>query len=177
MDATAVAAARGFATPTVRLGNTAMVALLFGGSQALMSTLGWLTGAAVGEWVASWDHWVAFVLLTGLGMKMLHAALRRDEEAAADAPAWDWLTMGLLAVATSVDALAAGITLPMMDARLALSAGVIGLVTAVLSGAGLHVGRRLGRALGPRLELAGGFVLAGLGTKILLEHTGVIALR
>jgi putative Mn2+ efflux pump MntP len=147
------------------------VAIFFGGFQALMPLLGWIAGSQIGPWVEAWDHWIAFVLLGAIGGKMLWEARSTKR---ADPPSDDDLfgikVLFVLGVATSIDALAAGITLPMLNAPLALSLVTIGTTTAFLSALGLFAGRRFGAALGGRLEVAGGIVLIGLGAKILVQH-------
>jgi manganese efflux pump family protein len=171
MDAMAVAAARGLATPKVLPRHVILVASFFGGSQALMPWLGWVIGSQVGPLVQSWDHWIAFLLLSAIGGKMLWEA--RGEEGAHNRPEGDPFgirVMSLLALATSIDALAAGITLPMMKAPLVTSLLTIGMTTALLSALGLFAGRRFGTALGSRLDVVGGVVVIGLGVKILVEH-------
>ncbi|MDB4930036.1 MAG: hypothetical protein JWM10_2520 [Myxococcaceae bacterium] len=172
MDAAAVAGARGLAARRLRARDVALVALLFGGFQAAMPLLGYFVGRRVGPALARWDHWIIFALLGGLGAKMLWEA--RATPDAADAPA-DGDVFGLrvllvLAVATSLDALAVGVTLPMLRAPLALSVATIGVTTAALSALGLYAGRRFGAALGRRLDAFGGLVLIALGGKILAEH-------
>ncbi len=183
MDAMAVAAARGLAAPAIRARHVALVALFFGGFQALMPALGYLLGQSVGEVVAAFDHWIAFVLLGGIGGKMLWEARTEAREAddgdsastGSTAPSDDELfglkVMFVLAVATSIDAFAAGITLPVLAVPVSVSLTVIGLTTAALSAVGLFAGRRFGAHLGPRLDVLGGLVLIGLGGKILYEHT------
>lgn len=173
MDSTAVAAARGLATPVVRARHVASVGLLFGGVQALMPALGWALGRQLGDLVAAWDHWVAFALLGAIGGKMLWEARETGDDAAAAPRATDLYALRVLLVlafATSIDAFAVGITLPMLSAPFALSIATIGVVTALLSGLGVVVGHRFGVLLGRRLEVAGGLVLLGLGVKILVEH-------
>ncbi|MCB9554286.1 MAG: manganese efflux pump [Myxococcales bacterium] len=174
MDATAVSAARGLALPRVERRHMLQVALWFGGAQALMPLLGWLLGAAIGPLVERYDHWIAFTLLAAIGGKMTWEALRADpadaDEPLAPGDPFAPRLMLLLAIATSVDAFAVGITLPLLGAPLVLSLATIGLTTALLSVAGLHAGRRFGALLGPRLDLIGGLVLIGLGVKILVEH-------
>lgn len=173
MDATAASATRGLAVPRIRASHVAKVALFFGGFQALMPLLGWLVGARIGAVVQAWDHWIAFVLLGAIGGKMLWEA-RSSDDKEDDEPkgrdAFALRVMLVLAIATSVDALAVGVTLPMLNAPLVLSLATIGIVTAVLSAAGLWAGRRFGALLGKRLDAVGGLVLIGLGTKILVEH-------
>jgi putative Mn2+ efflux pump MntP len=172
MDATAVAAARGLATPVVRLRHGVIVGLAFGGAQGLMPLLGWLIGNRVGPLVSSWDHWLAFVLLTAIGTKMLWESRGASVEGTG-ADRGDPFGAGpifVLAIATSIDAFAVGVTLPMMGAPLVMSLMTIGVVTAVLSGAAVFLGRRFGARFGRRLDAAGGLVLIVLGAKILLEH-------
>lgn len=169
MDATAVAAARGFAATRLRARDVALVAGLFGSFQALMPLLGWLIGQRLGAAVAAWDHWIIFALLGGIGAKMLWEAREAPEAVDARDP-FAPRELVALAVATSIDALGAGVTLPMMHAPLALSVGTIGVVTALLSGLGLYAGRRFGAALGRRLDAFGGVVLIGLGAVTLAQH-------
>ena len=171
MDATAVSAARGLATPKILPKHVFLVAAFFGGFQALMPLLGWVVGTRVGPLVQAWDHWIAFVLLSLIGGKMLWEARGGEKEKeAAPANLYGMKVMLVLAIATSIDALAVGVTLPMLDAPLLLSVVTIGVTTAVLSALGLFAGRRFGALLGKRLDVAGGLVLIGLGVKILVEH-------
>lgn len=171
MDATAVAAARGLAAKTLRARDVALVALLFGGFQAGMPLLGWLLGSRVGPWVVAWDHWIAFALLGGIGAKMLYDSWKGDErEAPKDKDLFGLRVLLVLAVATSIDAFAVGITLPLLKAPVVVSLITIGVTTALLSAAGLFAGRRFGSALGRRLDAFGGVVLIAQGTKILIEH-------
>lgn len=178
MDATAVSAARGFAASSLRVRDVARVAVFFGGFQALMPLLGWFLGDALGQFVSQWAPWIAFVLLGALGGKMLWEA--RTSPVADLAPSsttedlFGTRVMLLLAIATSIDALAVGVTLPMLDAPMLLSVASIGLVTAVLSALGILAGRRFGSALGNRLDAFGGLVLIAIGTKILLEHLALL---
>ncbi|MCK6574707.1 manganese efflux pump MntP family protein [Myxococcota bacterium] len=177
MDAMAVAAARGLAAPVLRAKHVWLVALLFGGFQALMPALGHLLGTSVGDVVAAYDHWIAFVLLGGIGGKMLWEARGGDDDddaprpGATEADLFGLRVMFILAIATSIDAFAAGITLPLLAVPVPVSLAIIGLTTAVLSALGLFAGRRFGAHLGPRLDVLGGVVLIGLGAKILYEHT------
>jgi putative Mn2+ efflux pump MntP len=171
MDAMAVSAARGLSAPRIQPRHVLLVALFFGGFQALMPLIGWVVGSWIGPIVQAWDHWIAFVLLGAIGGKMLWEARgTKDDEPRADQDLFGIQVMFVLAVATSIDALAAGVTLPMLKAPLLLSLITIGVTTAVLSALGLFVGRRFGAALGQRLDVLGGLVLIGLGTKILIEH-------
>lgn len=172
MDATAVAAARGLAAKDLRPRHAIEVGLCFGGFQAAMPLLGWLIGARVGHLVAAWDHYIAFALLSGLGVKMLYDARDAGEEALEhdDRVLFSAKALAVLGLATSIDAFAVGLTLPMLGAPLVLSLVTIGVTTALLSALGLYLGRRFGALLGKRLDVFGGLVLIGLGTKILIEH-------
>ena len=172
MDAMAAAATRGLAARRVRLRDVLAVAAFFGGFQALMPLLGWFLGRSVGPWIAEWDHWIAFGVLGALGLKMLHEALGKGGPGE-EAPAGDPFGLRLLlvlAIATSIDALAVGVTLPLLGAPLGLSLVTIGATTAVLSALGVHAGRLFGALLGRRLDALGGAVLVLLGAKILVEH-------
>lgn len=174
MDATAVSAARGMALPAVRPYHIAMVSLFFGGFQAMMPVIGWTIGAGVGPLVQTWDHWIALVLLAGVGGKMIWEARSEPDgdepQSTSEGSLFGFKVMLVLAIATSIDALAVGITLPMLDAPLVLSLVTIGVTTACLSVVGLFAGRRFGLALGRRLDVFGGVVLVGLGVKIVVEH-------
>ncbi len=171
MDATAVSAARGLAAPRVRLADALKLSLVFGGFHVLMPLLGWLLGERVGRWILAYDHWVACVVLTGLGAKMIHEAMGDadpDDEATPDPFR---LTLLLpMGVGISLDALAVGFTLPLLRVGLVPALAAIGGATAVLSLVGVYIGRRFGAALGKRLDVAGGLVLIGMGIKILVEH-------
>jgi manganese efflux pump family protein len=166
-----VAAARGFAVREIRFRHVALVAGFFGGFQALMPLFGFLLGSRVGGAIQAWDHWVIFAVLGGIGGKMLWEAFHDDKrEALNEADAFGLKVMLLLAIATSIDAFAAGFTLPLLGAPLGVSLLTIGLTTAALSALGLFAGHRFGAALGSRLDALGGIVLIGLGAKTLIEH-------
>ena len=173
-DAAAVAAARGLAVPRLAPRHFISVALWFGLAQAGMALLGSLLGQRFGSVVEAYDHWIAFGLLSALGLKMLHEALSAEQDEA-EAPSSDPFSarsMALLALATSIDAMAVGVTLPLLGAPLVLSLISIGVVTAAMSALGLYAGRRFGAALGKRVDALGGLILIGLGVKILIEHLG-----
>lgn len=170
MDAAAVSAARGLATQKLLPKHVLLVAGFFGGFQALMPLLGWLLGSRIGPLIQAWDHWVAFALLAGIGGKMIWETTKKEEAEEAPTDLYGLKVMLVLAIATSIDALAVGITLPMLGAPLLLSVVTIGVTTAVLSALALLIGRRFGALLGRRLDLIGGVLLIGLGLKILVEH-------
>jgi manganese efflux pump family protein len=166
MDATAAAASVGAGSRS--FSPVATAALLFGGFQSGMAAAGWWGGARLAAWTASWDHWLAFVLLTLLGMRTIREGLTADPDV--EVPSRSLGALVGLALATSLDALAAGITLPVLRAPPLLAIVTIGAVTAGLSLAGGVAGRALGDRFGPKLDLLGGAVLIGLGVKVLLEH-------
>lgn len=168
MDATTAASARGMAATHLRMRDVALVALLFGGFQAGMPVIGWLVGERFGALVAQWDHWIAFGLLFALGVKMVWES--RGELDEVEAEPFQLRVLLVLAVATSIDALAAGLTLPTLDAPIVVSIVIIGVTTAVLSALGLIAGRRFGALLGKKLDLVGGLLLIAVGSKVLYEH-------
>jgi len=170
MDAAAVSAVRGLATPRILRRHVALVAIFFGGFQALMPLLGWVIGRGAGRLIQAWDHWVAFVLLSAIGGKMLWESRSSEGEVPSGGDLYGFRVMLVLAVATSIDALAVGVTLPLLHAPLLLSVITIGCTTALLSVLGLFAGRQFGARLGPRLDFVGGIVLIALGAKILVDH-------
>lgn len=172
MDAFAVALAQGARfRPGVR--GALAIACTFGAFQAVMPLVGWGIGAAAFAYIAALDHWIAFGLLTILGLRMLGGDAGAGEAGAGEAArALTGRALAVAGVATSIDALAAGITLPALGAAPLTAAALIGGVTFGLSGAGVWLGRAAGAALGPWAERAGGMILIALGVKILAEHTG-----
>jgi manganese efflux pump family protein len=150
------------------LAGGAAIALTFGVFQAVMPLAGWAVGAAALAYVEAVDHWIAFGLLAFLGVRMLGGHVGEEEAA----HALTGRALMVAGVATSIDALAAGVTLPTLGVSPWLAAGLIGLVTFALSGAGVVLGRRAGDHLGAWAGRAGGVILIGLGCKILAEHTG-----
>lgn len=168
MDVTAVAAARGLARP--RLPEILGLALVFALAHAVMLTIGWTAGAAAADAVAAWDHWIAFAVLAGLGVKSLAEALGDDDDDDDGEVATDWKTIGLLAIATSIDAVAAGLTLPLLPSAPGVSIAVIAIVVATFTAAGSALGRLAGKRIGGHLHLLGGVALIAIGAKILIEH-------
>jgi len=169
MDAFAVALTQGAKfRPSLRGGLA--IALTFGIFQAVMPLAGWAVGTLALAYVEAVDHWIAFGLLTFLGARMLGGHVG-DEEASRALTGRSLLLAGL---ATSIDALAAGITLPALGVPPLLAVALIGGVTALMSGAGVLLGRRAGEHLGEWAERAGGLILIGLGVKILAQHSGWI---
>lgn len=167
MDAFAVALTQGARFRPSAAGGLA-IAATFGVFQALMPLAGWAIGTVALAYVAAVDHWIAFGLLAFLGVRMLGGHVGEGEAA----HALTGRALLIAGVATSIDALAAGITLPALGVTPWLAAGLIGLVTFALSGAGVVLGHRAGEHLGPWAERAGGVILIGLGVKILGQHSG-----
>jgi putative Mn2+ efflux pump MntP len=174
MDATAVAGARGLACKqTIRVQDALVLALFFGGFQAGMPAIGWALGGAFASRITGWGHWVTFVVLGAIGAKMLHEAFSKDDpdaEAKTPADLFGVKVLALLAIATSIDALAAGVALAVGNVSIVLACTVIGVITAALSFAGVYVGHRFGARFGKRLEIVGGLVLIGLAAKALVDH-------
>ena len=169
MDALAVALAAGLALGEVSPRQTFRLAFHFGLFQFLMPVIGWMAGLTIESWIAGYDHWLAFGLLGAIGGKMIYEALTAEETAGRSDPTRG-LSLVVLSVATSVDALAVGISLGVLHVRIWYPAVVIGIVACALTAAGMHVGRRFGSAFGRRMEVLGGLVLIGIGLKILLSH-------
>ena len=172
MDAFAVAVCKGLAMPKCTFKKAAIVGLWFGGFQALMPAIGYVLGAQFQEAIASIDHWIAFVLLALIGGNMIHEALDNDEEEA-DA-SLNVKTMVLLAVATSIDALAIGITFAFLKVNIIPAVCFIGIVTFIISFAGVKIGNVFGARYKNKAEIVGGIILILLGLKILLEHLGFL---
>ncbi len=170
MDALAVALATGLALGEVSPRQTFRLSFHFGLFQFLMPAIGWMAGLTVEAWIGGYDHWLAFGLLAAIGGKMIYEALTGMDEASDRRDPTRGFSLLVLSVATSVDALAVGISLGVLHVRIWYPAVVIGIVTSALTAAGMHVGRRLGGAFGRRMEVLGGFVLIGIGLKILLSH-------
>ena len=175
MDAFAVSICKGLAVKDISFKKAAIVGLWFGGFQALMPMTGYFLGSSFSNAIQSGDHWVAFILLSLIGANMIREALSRDEDAGRDSGSLSFKTMLILAVATSIDALAAGITFAFLDVDIALAAGMIGCTTCIISMAGVKVGSVFGTKYKSKAELTGGAMLILLGLKILLEHTGILA--
>lgn len=172
VDAFAVALATGACLPRVTPRQTFRLTWHFGLFQAGMCLLGWAAGLSFRSLIESFDHWLAFALLLAVGGHMVHAALRDQPEQCAPAdPTRGWSLL-MLSVATSLDALAVGLSFALLQVEILLPALSIGLVAALLTGIGLHLGRLLksGSRLGAATEVAGGLVLIGIGITILHEH-------
>ena len=177
MDAFAVAVCKGLAMPKCTFKKAAIVGLWFGGFQALMPLIGWLLGSQFQKYITSIDHWIAFILLSFIGGKMMIEAIREwnEEETVdvMDAPL-DHKNMLVLAVATSIDALAVGITFAFLDTPIIEAITIIGITTMIISIIGVVVGNFFGSRYKSKAEFIGGLILVLLGLKILLEHLGIL---
>lgn len=189
MDAFAVAICKGLGMRKLDMRQALVIGLFFGGFQALMPTIGWFLGAQFASLVTPIDHWIAFILLAFIGGKMLFDAIKGDDEQETDdgvsqdgegakgsAPNLDLRELTMLAVATSIDALAVGITFAFLDVNIVPAASFIGVVTFVLSVIGVAVGNQFGSRWEKPSTIVGGVVLILIGVRILLEHIGVVAL-
>lgn len=172
MDAFAVAVCKGLALPKITAKNAMTVGLWFGVFQALMPLAGYFLGVQFKEYITAFDHWIAFALLFLIGGKMIKEALSKEEEKA-DA-SLSCKSMFVLAVATSIDALAMGITFAFLDVQIVPAVTFIGLVTFLLSVAGVKIGNIFGIKYKSKAEFTGGIILILLGMKILLEHLGIL---
>ncbi len=172
MDAFAVSVCKGLSVKKLRTEHILLAGLYFGGFQFLMPVLGWLLGSRFEHLITSIDHWIAFVLLTAIGINMIREAFGEEEKLDDD---FGVRTMLLMAVATSIDALAVGITFAFLTVRILPAAALIGVTTFVLSGIGIYVGQAFGARYRNGAELLGGAILILIGLKILLEHLGILA--
>ncbi len=178
MDAFAVAICKGLGMSRLNVRQALVIAAFFGGFQALMPTIGWLLGAQFASLVTPVDHWIAFILLAIIGGKMVIEAVRSDEDDAASQvldQALDLRELLMLAIATSIDALAVGVTFAFLSVNIASAASFIGVVTFVLSFAGVAIGLFFGARWEKPSNIVGGVVLILIGLKILLEHLGIVA--
>ena len=173
MDAFAVAVCKGLATGKVKIRHMLIPGVWFGAFQALMPLIGYFLGSRFEKYIVSVDHWIAFVLLAGIGANMLREALK-SEEGDEDA-SLAWQVMLPMALATSIDALAVGVTFGFLQVRILPAVSFIGVITFLLSAAGVKVGSIFGERWRRGAQIAGGIILILLGLKILLEHLGVIS--
>ena len=172
MDAFAVAICKGLAMKRPEIRSILIVGVWFGFFQALMPVIGYYLGAAFYDYIAAYDHWIAFILLAVIGVNMIREALS-DEEEGVDADT-GFRTMLVLAIATSIDALAVGISLAMTGDDIVTSAVLIGVITFLISAFGVKIGSLFGDRFGKKAELVGGAILIVIGLRILLEHLGFL---
>lgn len=177
MDAFAVSICKGLSLGKIKPKHMCIAGAWFGGFQALMPLIGWLLGSQFQKYITSIDHWIAFILLSFIGGKMMIEAIREwnEEETVdvMDAPL-DHKNMLVLAVATSIDALAVGITFAFLDTPIIEAITIIGITTMIISIIGVVVGNFFGSRYKSKAEFIGGLILVLLGLKILLEHLGIL---
>lgn len=175
MDAFAISVCKGLSMPRLNLKQAGVIGLFFGGFQALMPAIGWLLGKQFERYITQFDHWIAFVLLAFIGGKMIFEAAGGNGGEEADALVrLDIKELLLLSVATSIDALAVGITFAFLQVSIASSAAMIGCTTFILAFAGVAIGNKFGGKFREKAEIAGGAILILIGLKILLEHLGIL---
>ena len=174
MDAFAVAICKGLGMERINKRDTLLLALFFGGFQALMPLTGYLLGSRFASYIERWDHWIAFVLLAFIGSSMIRESCEQEEEEIEHGGSIRYRELFTLAVATSIDALAVGVSFAFLGVRIAPAVTLIGCTTFVLTLAGVWVGNLFGSRYKSRAELTGGIILILIGVKILLEHLGVL---
>ena len=172
MDAFAVAVCKGLSMKKMNWKNAIIIALYFGIFQALMPVIGFLLGTTFSDFVKSVDHWIAFILLAIIGGNMIKDST--DDELEKRNDKVDFKTMLLLAIATSIDALAIGVTFAFFETNIMLAFSIIGVTTFMVSLVGVKVGNRFGDKFQNKAELTGGIILIIIGLKILLEHLGIM---
>lgn len=172
MDAFAVAICKGMALKRITVRDMLVVGLWFGAFQAIMPIIGYYLGSSFYDYISDYDHWIAFILLAAIGLNMIREAVSSDgEDVDADLGA---RTMVVLAVATSIDALAVGISLAMSGGGIMGPAVIIGVVTLAISMLGVRIGSVFGDRFGRKAELVGGAILILIGVKVLMEHLGYL---
>lgn len=173
MDAFAVAICKGLSTQKLKFKHYLIIGAWFGGFQALMPTFGYLLGSSFAKYITSFDHWIAFGLLVIIGANMIKEAFSKEDNN--ENSSFAFKTMLVLAIATSIDALAVGVTYALLpDINIVAAVVFIGITTFILSAIGLKVGNIFGLKYKSKAEIAGGVILILMGIKILLEHLGII---
>lgn len=174
MDAFAVSICKGLATKEISVKEMITAGVWFGGFQALMPLIGYLLGSAFANAITSFDHWIAFALLVFIGGNMIREALAKDDDCEDVNDSFGVKTMFIMAIATSIDALAVGVTFAFLKVRIIPAISVIGIITFLFSFCGVKIGNLFGSKYEKKAELAGGVILILIGLKILLEHMGVL---
>jgi putative Mn2+ efflux pump MntP len=172
MDAFAVSISSGAVMKKIRIRHALLIASFFGGFQALMPFIGWSAGNRVQTYVAAFDHWIAFLLLLAVGVKMIWESRKGEASRARPDPTRVPVLL-VLAVATSIDALAVGLSLSFLDTSILLPVLVIGVVTFVMCVVGTYLGAMARHIVGSRVEAIGGLILIAIGLRIVLEHTSL----
>lgn len=173
MDAFAVSICKGLSMPKMDWKKAGIIGLYFGGFQAFMPIIGYFLGVGFEDKIKSIDHWIAFILLSIIGINMIREAFSNEEEELNDKI--DFRTMIVLAIATSIDALTVGVTFAFLSVNIWFSILVIGIITFGMSMVGVKIGNVFGDKYKSKAEITGGVILILLGIKVLLEHLGIIA--
>ncbi len=175
MDAFAAAIGKGASLHRPPLKEALRTGLIFGVIETITPIIGWGIGLAASKFVMSWDHWVAFILLLILGLRMINEAFKKESVEEEDIPSRHsfWL-LATTAIATSLDAMAVGVGLAFLQVNILVMALTIGAATTIMATAGMLLGRFLGGAIGKWAEVLGGVVLIGIGSSILVEHLGLL---
>lgn len=168
MDAFAVSVAGGVAVKTHKIRQALKMAIFFGVFQGIMPVVGWLAGVGIKNFISGFDHWIAFGLLTVIGIKMIYESTVIKSEK--PELSFSLYMLLMLAIATSIDALAVGLSLSFLNVFIIIPSIVIGIITFVLSLAGFFIGNKFGHLLESKIEILAGLILIGIGIKILLEH-------
>jgi len=171
MDSFSVSVANGLASKTFKTIKALVISTFFGFFQAIMPIIGWLAGATVANLISDFDHWVAFGLLSFIGLRMIYESTRKESKFISS---FNIKVLLILSIATSIDALAVGLSLSFLEISILIPAIVIGAITFLLSFLGVFVGSKFGNILTNRVEILGGLILIVIGLRILLEHIGVI---
>lgn len=174
MDAFAVAVCKGLGMKCLQAKGTVIIALFFGGFQAIMPLLGWILGSRFQHYIVSIDHWLAFLLLCYIGGKMIYETVKDTQREVVIPFRVDLKELFMLAVATSLDALAVGITFAFLNVNIISSVAIIGSITFLLSVIGVILGNKFGSLFENKAEILGGVILIFIGIKILFEHLGFI---
>lgn len=175
MDSFAVALCKGATLNKPGLRSALRIGLIFGLIEMMMPVMGWSIGIVASRYIMEWDHWLAFTLLSILGCRMIINGLKQSDQSACDEPArYGFAALAFTAFATSLDALAVGVSLAFLQVNILLTASAIGMATMLMAMIGVLIGRYIGPILGKWAEVMGGLVMISIGVTILVEHLGLI---
>lgn len=172
MDSFSVSICKGLAMEKIEMKKALKIALVFGVFQGLMPTIGFFLGKTFSSLITNVDHWIAFILLSFIGINMIREAFSKEEEDVDDKV--DFKTLCVLGLATSIDALIVGITFSLMEVNILLAASIITIITFAMCVVGVKIGTIFGCKFGKKAEFVGGLILVLMGVKILLEHLSII---
>ncbi|WP_027634671.1 manganese efflux pump MntP family protein [Clostridium hydrogeniformans] len=177
MDAFAVAVTKGMTITDIRLKDNLKIALCFGLAQGIMPIIGWILGVGFKDYITSLDHWIALILLSVLGIKMIYEAVKSKKEETIEEECVQVLNnkeIVILAIATSIDALAVGISFAFLDMSIIASSCIIAIVTFIICSIGVIIGKKFGDLVSSKAEIIGGFILIIIGVRIFIEHTNIL---